>query len=189
MITSRKSLLCTGLLAASLMASGAFAQAPVAAPAAQAQSGAQPAAKKEQRMQAKRAQRFEQMKQRHAKRLSALKDKLQITPAQEGAWNSFVEARQLPSAPPEGARMKRDEFAKLTTPQRLDLMEKRRAEINAMAAKRTESTRALYAALTPEQQKTFDAQSARGFDARGHGDRGDRQHRQHRQHRGESAKN
>jgi hypothetical protein len=187
MITSRKSLLCTGLLAASMIASGAFAQAPAAAPAAQERS-AQPAAEKGQRMQAKRAQRFEQMKQRHAKRLSALKDKLQITPAQEGAWNSFAEARQLPPAPPEGARMKRDEFAKLTTPQRLDLMEKRRAEFNAMAAKRTESTRALYAALTPEQQKTFDAQSARGSDARGHGDRGDRQHRQHRQHRGESAK-
>jgi len=175
MITSRKSLLCAGLLAASI-ASGAFAQAPAttpAAPAAQAPSGA-PA--KGPHAREDRAQRFEQMKQRHAQRLSALKEKLKITPAQEGAWNTFADAQQLPPAPPAGARMNRDEFAKLTTPQRLDLMEKRRTERSAMFTKRADATRTFYAGLTPDQQKTFDAESMRRF---GPGDHGGRQHPHH----------
>lgn len=177
MITSRKSLLCAGLLAASV-ASGAFAQAPAttpAAPAAQAESGAQPPAKGP-RAREDRTQRFEHMKQRHAQRLAALKEKLKLTPAQEGAWNTFTDAQQLPPAPPAGARMNRDEFAKLTTPQRLDLMEKRRAERSAMFTKRADATRSFYAGLTPEQQKTFDAESMRRF---GPGDRGGRQHPHH----------
>jgi len=175
MITSRKSLLCAGLLAATV-ASGAFAQAPAtapAAPAAQDQSGAQAPAKGP-RGREDRAQRFEQMKQRHAQHLAALKEKLKLTPAQESAWNTFAEAQQMPPAPPEGARMNREEFAKLTTPQRLDLMQKRQAERSAMFTKRADATRSFYAGLTPEQQKTFDAESMRRFGP------GDHDHDSHR---------
>ena len=111
---------------------------------------------------AERAQRFEQMQQRHAQHLSALKDKLKLTPAQEGAWSTFAAAQQLPS-PADRPRMDRAEFAKLTTPQRLDLMQQRQAERSAMFAKRADATRTFYAALTPEQQKTFDAESMRSF--------------------------
>ncbi|MEJ8812130.1 Spy/CpxP family protein refolding chaperone [Variovorax ureilyticus] len=167
MITSRKSLLCAGLLAATV-ASGAFAQAPAAAPAAQDPSAAQAPAKGP-RGREDRAQRFEQMKQRHAQHLAALKEKLKLTPAQEGAWNTFAQAQELPPAPPAGARMNRDEFAKLTTPQRLDLMEKRRAERSAMFTRRADATRTFYAGLTPEQQKTFDAESMRRFGPDEHG--------------------
>ena len=170
MITSRKSLLCAGLLAATV-ASGAFAQAPAttpSAPAAQDQSAA-PAPAKGPRGREDRAQRFEHMKQGHAQHLAALKEKLKLTPAQEGAWSTFAEAQQLPPAPPPGARMNRDEFAKLTTPQRLDLMEKRRTERSAMFTKRADATRTFYAGLTPEQQKTFDAESMRRFGPGDHG--------------------
>jgi Spy/CpxP family protein refolding chaperone len=180
MTPSRKNLLLTGLLAATLASASVFAQAP-AAPAAGAPAAAQPAAKGHHHgREGRAASRFEQMQQRHARHLAALKDKLQITPAQEGAWNTFAEAQKPPAAP-AGARMDRAEFAKLTTPQRLDLMEKRKAERGAVMAKRTEAVRVFYAALTPEQQKTFDAQAMRRFGRGEHG-RGDRRSRHGEHH-------
>jgi hypothetical protein len=197
MIKSRTTLLCAGLLAMSA-ATGAFAQAPaaespaVAQPPAAAPATAAPApaaapaarhhrgakapgkakAKAREHAPRDRAAFFERMQQRHAQHMAELKNKLKITAAQESAWTSFAEAHQVPPAPPAGARMNRDEFAKLTTPQRLDLMEKRRAERDAMMSKHIEATRALYAALTPEQQAAFDAESPRGFGPGGPGPRG-----------------
>ena len=171
MIPSRKSLLWAGLLASATFASsGAFAQAPLTAPppAANAQPGAQAAAKP-QRHEADRAERFERMQAHRAQRLAALKEKLKLTPAQEGAWNSFAASRQPPARSPEQARMDRAEFAKLTTPQRLDRMQARQAERSAMFAKRADATRSFYATLSPEQQKTFDAESMQRF---GHRDAG-----------------
>ena len=174
MITSRKSLLWAGLLASATFASaGAFAQqAPQIAPASpatiQAQPGAQPPAT-HQHAREDRAQRFERMKQHRAERLSALKEKLKLTPAQEGAWSSFATAQQPAARSPEQARMDRAEFAKLTTPQRLDRMQARQAERSAMFTKRADATRSFYAALTPEQQKTFDAESMARFGRGEHG--------------------
>jgi hypothetical protein len=163
MSTSRKSLLCAGLLAASFASTGAFAQAPAtpAPPAADAQPGARPSAHRPP-SDAERTQRFEQMQQRHAQHLSSLKDALKLSPAQESAWSTFAAAQQLPS-PADHPRMDRAELAKLTTPQRLDLMQQRQAERSAMFTKRADATRTFYAALTPEQQKTFDAESMRRF--------------------------
>jgi len=86
-----------------------------------------------------RAQRLEQMQQRHAQHLAALKEKLKLTPAQEGAWNTFAAAQQPPARPAGQARMDRGEFAKLTTPQRLDLMQSRQAERSAQAYERERS--------------------------------------------------
>ena len=174
MITSRKSLLWAGLLASATFASaGALAQqAPQIAPASpattQAQTGAQPQAKHEHARE-DRAQRFERMKQHRAERLSALKEKLKLTSGQEGAWNTFAASRQPPARSPEQARMDRAEFAKLTTPQRLDRMQARQAERNAMFTQRADATRSFYAALTPEQQKTFDAESMARFGRGEHG--------------------
>lgn len=176
MISSRKSLLCAGLLAATLASTGAFAQAPAApaSPPAQAQSGANPS-----HARPDRAQRFEQMQQRRAQHLAALKEKLKLTPAQEGAWSTFSAAQQPPARPAGQPRMDREEFAKLTTPQRLDLMQSRQAERTAMFAKRADATRSFYAGLTPEQQKTFDAEAMRRFgpgDRGEHGEHGGRHH-------------
>jgi hypothetical protein len=72
--------------------------------------------------------------------------------------------------------MDRAEFAKLTTPERLERMQTRQAERSAMFAKRAEATKSFYAALSPEQQKTFDAESMR------HGPRGKHGHRGHPGH-------
>jgi Spy/CpxP family protein refolding chaperone len=54
-------------------------------------------------------------------------------------------------------------------------MQTRQAERSAMFAKRADATKTFYAALTPEQQKTFDAETVH---AGGHG---------HRFHRGQDG--
>ena len=60
------------------------------------------------------------------------------------------------------ARLDRQDMDKLTTPERIDRMRALRAQHAAEADRRGEATKAFYAALTPEQQKTFDAQAHRG---------------------------
>jgi Spy/CpxP family protein refolding chaperone len=96
----------------------------------------------------------------HAKRQADLKAKLKITASQESAWSRFTDATKPPAARPE--RPNREEFAKLTTPQRIDRMQQLKAQRDAEMAKRAEATKSLYAALTPEQQKAFDAETMRG---------------------------
>lgn len=186
MITSRKSLLLAGLLASAALASpGAFAQtapAPSTTPvprAAEAQVGAQ-AQPKPEHTRADRGQRFERMQAHRAQRMATLKEKLKLTPAQESAWTSFTSAQQPPARAAGHTRPDRAELAKLTTPQRLDRMQARQAERSAMFAKRAEATRGFYAALTPEQQRTFDAESAKHFGRDGH--RGHHGHHGHNDH-------
>jgi hypothetical protein len=116
-------------------------------------------------MSQKQAQRMERMQKYHAERQTQLKAELKLTPAQEPAWNAFV-ARTAPEprGPMAGAR---EDWSKLTTPQRLDRMQALRAERDAAMAKRIDATRSFYAALTPEQQKVFDAQGHGGFQRAG----------------------
>jgi Skp family chaperone for outer membrane proteins len=158
MISSRQRLLWAGLLASAAFA--ASAQTPPAAPTAPT-AGAQ-SAQVQPGPRAERgdpAKRFEHMKEQRAKRLSALKEKLKLNASQEGAWSTFADAQQPPPRPAQ--HMQREEFAKMTTPQRLDLMQQRQAERAAMFSKRADATRSFYAGLTPEQQQTFDAETAR----------------------------
>ena len=98
-----------------------------------------------------------------AKRHAELKTKLKITPAQEGAWTSFTAAMQPPGRMGRHAPYEQGaEFDKLTTPERIDKMRamrtQRMADRAAAMDKRGEATKAFYAALSPEQQKTFDAE-------------------------------
>ena len=99
-----------------------------------------------------------------AKRQTELKAKLKITTAQEGAWTGFTAAMQ-PSAGmrPRPTPEQRAEFDKLATPERIDKMRAMRTErmtdMNAQMDKRGDATKALYAALSPEQRKTFDAET------------------------------
>jgi hypothetical protein len=165
MISRTQRLLWAGLLAGATTLA-ANAQTPTPAPA----TGAAPAASAERqggpRMQHRDpAKRMEQMQQRRAERLAALKEKLKLDAAQESAWSSFAAAQQ--PTPRTGPRPDRAEFAKLSTPQRLDLMQQRQAERAAAFAKRADATRSFYAALKPEQQKTFDAESLPRFGAGG----------------------
>lgn len=118
------------------------------------------------------------MQERMAAHQTELKAKLQLSAAQEPAWANYLAAMQ-PSG--EHKRMNRDERRKmheemqsLTTPQRLDRMAAMKAERDAQMHRRQQATRDFYDALTPQQQKVFDASTLMG------GNRGKRMGGQHR---------
>jgi protein CpxP len=94
-----------------------------------------------------------------AKRMAALKEKLKLAPAQEAAWDKFVEATR-PGAQPIGAdrQAMRDEFQKLNTVERLDKMLALSEVRRARMAERAEAIKAFYTQLSPEQQGVFDAE-------------------------------
>lgn len=101
------------------------------------------------------------MDRRHA----ALKAQLKLTPEQEPAWKTFIEATKVPA----GLSTQRPdpaELAKLSTPERIDRMKavhaQRIGEMTAAMDKHGEAVKAFYAVLTPEQQKVFDAQHQPG---------------------------
>lgn len=108
----------------------------------------------------KRGDRMEHMKQRMEK----LKAELKLTPAQESAWTTYTNAIKPGERP---ARGDREAFAKLTTPERIDKMREMRAKRNAEMDRHGEATKAFYAQLNAEQQKTFDSAAMRMH--KGHG--------------------
>lgn len=168
----------TVVLAALLATAGAAAvaqPAPLApsAPAAMA-PGARPAGGMDGRMGWHDPAKMQAMM---AKRQAAMKTTLKITPAQEGAWTSYTTAMQPPA---NGMRARptpeqRAEMDKLTTPERIDKMRTQRtqrmADMSAAMNQRGDATKALYAALSPEQQKVFDAEQKKhgGMHGRHHG--------------------
>lgn len=107
------------------------------------------------RMQAKMEQRD-----------TLLKTQLKLTPAQEGAWKAFVDARKPMATPTTMQRPDPVEMAKLTTPERLDKMKALRAErmktMTEAMEKHEAATKTFYAALTPDQQKVFDVAAMPG---------------------------
>ncbi len=153
-----KRMMAAGLLAC--VGFAAFAQTPPAAP----QPGAKPPVHGERMGRHDPAKFAEHM----AKRQADLKAKLKITPAQEGAWSTFTASMQPPANRPP--RPSREEFAKLTTPERIDRMQAMKADRDARMAQRATATKTFYAALTPDQQKVFDANTMRGHG--GHGPHG-----------------
>lgn len=158
MLQRSKSWLAVALMAAA--AAAATAQTPMPA------SGEASAQASEQRANPREAdRRAERRAERHAKHMADLKQHLQITSAQEGAWNQFVSAMQPPAHPPEpGAD--RHAFERLTTPERLDRMQAMHAERQNRMAARNQAIKQFYSQLSAEQQKVFDQQTARGY---GHG--------------------
>ncbi|MCW5298196.1 hypothetical protein DXT88_08390 [Herbaspirillum lusitanum] len=94
--------------------------------------------------------------QHRAKRQAALHDKLKITAAQEGAWKTFTDKTtpQRPATPP--ARPDKDEWSKMTTPERLDRHLDRMKQMEARMTDHIAATKEFYAVLSPEQQKVFD---------------------------------
>ncbi|WP_311222082.1 MULTISPECIES: Spy/CpxP family protein refolding chaperone [unclassified Acidovorax] len=151
--------LATALLVA--MAAPAFAQtaAPVA-PAQTATPAATDATKPARPNDRRGPPSPEERKDRMALHATALKQKLQLTPAQEPAWTAFTASMQPPAGGP-GRMEEHRGLEKLTTPERIDRMKALRAEHAAQADRRGEATKTFYAALTPAQQKVFDTETAR----------------------------
>ena len=98
----------------------------------------------------------EQWGKMHAKHVAELKQKLQITAAQEGAWNTFTEA--VKPTPAMFQRPDHQALEALTTPERIDKMRALRKEHEAQIDQRDEAVKTFYAVLTPAQQKVFDAE-------------------------------
>jgi protein CpxP len=145
-------------VAISAGALSAFAQnAPTATPGTSPSSEQRAHRHDGKQRHAERAQRMEQRAAEHQARLKA---SLQLSPAQEPAWNAFV-ARMQPAERPAQPRLDREALAKLSTPERLDRVEALKAERDRAMAQRHEAIRSFYAQLNPAQQKAFDAQ--RGF--------------------------
>ncbi|MBA3774388.1 MAG: Spy/CpxP family protein refolding chaperone [Ramlibacter sp.] len=97
------------------------------------------------------------MKQeRIAKRLDTLKQKLQLASGQESAWSTYAAALK----PMRGPRPDRAELARLATPERIDRMRALRTERMADMDRRGQATKTFYAALSTDQKKVFDDETA-----------------------------
>jgi len=192
MISLRQRVLWASLMASAAFAASAQQPAPVSAPvqaqmapsgpttqdAAQAKPG-KPGHPKAEHKKLDPAERHARMQKRMAERQAQLKDKLKLSGAQESAWASYTGSMKPPAPPAAGQpRASRADFAKLTTPERLDRMQARQAERQARFAERAQVTKQFYAQLTPEQQKTFDAETAKRFGGPRHG-HGPHHHRGH----------
>ena len=154
------------LLAAGLIAAAGFG--------AQAQTPAVPGGNG--RPDAARMEQFRaKMQQRMAQRLGELKQKLAITPAQEGAWTTWIASLQ----PTPHQRPDRAQFQSLSTPERIDQMRAMRAQREAEMDRRMDATKTFYGSLSAEQKKVFDEESMRFLAGRGehhgHGRRGEHQ--------------
>lgn len=149
MSPSRKRLILASLLAAAGLAAQAQALAPAAAASAPQAAQRGDFAEFERHRQA-----------RHAERLDTLKAKLKLAPAQEAAWSRFSKAMEPAPLPPN--RPDRAEWAKLTTPERIDRMQALREQHRERQDQRAEATKTFYASLSAEQKKVFDAETLRG---------------------------
>lgn len=157
MKTKHRHLIAVALLAG--LGLGAVAQAqtpPPAGPGApgprmmQGERGRMDPARMEERMRAHREERM-------ARRLGELRQILQVTPQQEGAWTTWTTAMK----PVQLQRPNRAEFARMTTPERIDRIQSLRAQRNTEMDRRLEATKTFYAGLSTEQKRLFDAEGMR----------------------------
>ena len=169
-LNSLNTVILAGLLATA--SAGAFAEGPTATLPAARSSAAGPQGDYPTMGRDDPAKMQAQM----AKRQADMKARLKITSAQEGAWTAFTAAMQPPARMMRGQQPMADQRAdleKLTTPERIDKMKALRAQrmtdMNAEMDKRGEATKAFYAALSPDQQKTFDAEHRKMGGQRGDG--------------------
>jgi len=151
--------------AAVLALAGLVAQAQTPPPAA---AGSAPPS----RMQDGRMEQH--MQDRMQRRMEGFKKILQITPAQESAWNAWAAAMKPSAQALQERRQMRQDLAKMNTPERIDRIRQLRTQRDAAMDKRFDATKTLYAQLTPPQQKAFDEVSMKFLGRQGRG--GDRGH-------------
>jgi hypothetical protein len=96
--------------------------------------------------------------ERHTQHLAELKSKLNLQATQEPAWNSFTQSMQHPA---QMVRPERASFEKMTTPERLDMMQAMKVQRDAHMQQRADATKAFYATLSADQKQVFDQETAR----------------------------
>lgn len=156
----------TLLLAASTLGAAAYAAQPAPAGSGNAPAQEAPHDRRADHMQERMAARWE-------KRSAELKASLKLTSAQTPAWDAF-NAAMKPQAPQDRGSFKREDWAKLTTPERLNQMRTWRQQRDSFAAQRDEATSKFYDTLSAEQKKTFDTRTAQPFFFGDEPDRGPR---------------
>jgi len=100
------------------------------------------------------------MHERRARELAEVHDLLKITPAQENAWTQYASVMATP--PGEAAKLPRP--TSLERPTAVELAERDEAMTTSLANtahERTTAIKALYAQLSPDQQKLFDFVAAK----------------------------
>lgn len=171
------------LIAAAIVAAVAGVSATAIAQGNGPQGGMAGQGPRAEQMQERMQQRMQVMQKRHAEHQAQLKNSLKITASQEAAWDAYVAATA--HQPGKHEPMAREDWSKLTTPERIEKMQALRTERDATMNQRMEATKTFYAALTPEQQKVFDAQGFPGMHRMGmKGDRGGRHGKHGGQYRG-----
>jgi protein CpxP len=103
------------------------------------------------------AQWAEHRREHQEARAHALHDILNIRADQEAAFQAFIASMAPPSRAGGMGEHGDHDVAHLTTPQRLDRMAAKMAEHQARFQQRADAIRHFYAALSPEQQRAFDA--------------------------------
>jgi Spy/CpxP family protein refolding chaperone len=108
------------------------------------------------------------MKRQHdpAQRAERLRAALQLRADQEPALQAFLGSMQ-PQGDRAQIRAERQAAAGLTTPQRLDRAAAKMAQRQQAFARHADATKRFYAALSPAQQKAFDAMHPQGMGGKG----------------------
>ena len=110
------------------------------------------------RMEKMREHKNEHKSERHTQHLAELKSKLNLQASQEPAWNTFTQSMQHPA---RMARPERASFEKMTTPERLDMMQAMKVQRDAHMQQRADATKAFYATLSADQKQVFDQETTR----------------------------
>lgn len=112
-------------------------------------------------------QHHEAMQRQHAADMRTI---LRLRPDQEGALQAFLAASHPPMGGP-GMRHERPEpnAVPKTTPQRLDEMGRRQAEMGQMMERHRQAVATFYNALSPDQRAVFDALQRMHGHGGGHG--------------------
>lgn len=140
-------------------------QAPASTPATSAASNPKAAPDGPRAHRGERGNPAERM----AKYQARLHDKLKLTAAQEPAWTTFT-AASAPKKPAGDWKAKREAFATLSAPERMEQSIAMSKERIAGQESRLASLKTFYAVLTPEQQKVFNDSVPGGKGGhRGHG--------------------
>ncbi len=94
--------------------------------------------------------------------LSGLHDALHLTNEQESAWRRYVAAVRPDPQAEARHRSAQQMMASLPTPRRVDLINAEVDEDAAAVHGQGQAVKAFYATLTPDQQRSFDRQTAQG---------------------------
>eukprot|EP01037_Dinobryon_pediforme_P010339 gene10339-10405_t len=94
-----------------------------------------------------------------AQAIEALHLALRLSPAQETAWRAYRSAADLPNQAQQRRSAAAGLFRTLDAPDRMDLVEAEMRQELADLQRQSQALKAFYAALNPEQQRTFDTRT------------------------------